>query len=403
MAEKKEVKKRNVAIEFWRFFAAMAIVGFHIGWIIARSCNDTTGYYMETSNWFFGSSEVLLLFTITAGYFMVSHFKKLDKEPKYKERSASSRAFEYTWSRIKALMPVLILGYVLGVVFSTKFFYPDYGIKETFTMLFNSIWEFLGFHSVGLRSVGGEFFNLNGPLWFISAIIIVGYFIYWGLCKNEDLMAGFISPIIAIFFAGWWSYTNTRAAQTAWSTFGTQLASTNGMGGSATDATATIGFNNGLIFVVIGLLIGVMLYYLIDKLKDHKFKHTWLVTLINLFVSVLLGWYIIYQPTYFQLERWPVAFLCIMVIALALLNKDGLSKVLNNRITNNLLAYFGSLSLYIYMIHYPVAILVLRCLGKNTPETIYSFWTVFIPTVVLSIILSIMVKIIMEQTILKKK
>ena len=402
MAEVKEVKKRNVAIEFWRFFTAIAIVGFHVGWIIARSCNDSTGYYMETSNWFFGSSEVLLLFTITAGYFMVAHFRKLAKESKYKERSASSRALEYTWTRIKALLPVLILGYVLGVIFSTQFFYPDYGVKETLAMLFNSIWEFLGFHSVGLRSVGGQFFNLNGPLWFISAIIIVGYFIYWGLCKNEDLMSGFLAPILAIFFAGWWSFTNTRAAQTAWSTFGAQTASTNGMGGSATAATATIGFNNGLVFVMIGMLIGVILYYLIERMKEHEFKHTWLLTIVNLFVSVLLGWYIIYQPTYFELQRWPVAFLCIMVVALALLNKDGLTKVLNNDVTNKLLGYLGGLSLYVYMIHYPVAILMLRCLGKNTPETIYSFWIVFVPTVIISIIVSMAVKLIMEKTILKK-
>lgn len=403
MAEKKEVKKRNVAIEFWRIFAAIAIVGFHVGWIIARSCNAKTGYYMETSNWFFGSSEVLLLFTITAGYFLVAHYKKLAKDPKYNERSAISRAFEYTWSRVKALLPVLILGYILGVVICTSFFYPDYGVKETIGMIFNSIWEFLGFHAVGLRSTGGEFFNLNGPLWFISAIIIVGYFIYWGLCKNEDVTSGFVAPILAIFTAGWWSYTDTRAAQTAWSTFGSQLASTNGMGGSATSATGTLGFNNGLIFVMIGMLIGVILYYVLELVKKKEIKNTWILTVLNLFFSIVLGWYIIYQPTYFNLQRWPVAFLCIMVVALSLLNKDGLTKALNNDTTNSLLSYLGGLSLYVYMLHYPIAIMILRFLGKNTPETIYSFWTIFIPTVLISIALSMIVKMVMEATVLKKK
>ncbi len=402
MAKETEVKKRNVAIEFWRFFAAIAIIGFHVGWIIARSCNGSLGYWMETSNWFFGSSEVLLLFTITAGYFLVAHHKKLAKDPKYNERSAMSRAGEYTWTRIKALMPVLILGYLLGVFISTKFFYPDYTLQDTLSMVVNSIWEFLGFHAVGLRSTGSQFFNLNGTLWFISAIIIVGYFMYWLICKNEDLFSGFIAPILAIFFAGWWSFTDTRAAQTAWSTFGTQLASTNGMGGSATGATGTIGFNNGLIFVMIGMLIGVVLYYLIEKLKTHEFKCTWLLTIVNILVSVLLGWYIIYQPTYFNLQRWPVAFLCIMVVGLSLLNKDGLTKLLNNNLTSGLLKYLGALSLYIYMIHYPIAILVLRIMGKNTEATIYSFWSVFIPCVVLTILLSILIKMIMERTILKK-
>ena len=402
MAEK-EVKKRNVAIEFWRFFTAIAIIGFHIGWIIARTCNGSNGYWMVPSNtWFFGSSEVLLLFTITAGYFMVSHFKKLAKDPKYNERSAMSRAGEYTWTRIKGLLPVLILGYILGAIICTKFYYPDYGIQEICTMLVNSIWEFLGFHAAGLRSLGGEFFNLNGPLWFISAMIIVGYFIYWGLCKNEDVTSGFVAPFLTIFLAGWWSFTNTRAAQTAWSTLGTQLASTNGMGGSATSATATIGFNNGFIFVAIGMLIGVILYYLIEKLKERGEKNSVGLTILNIVVTVLLGWYIIYQPTWFNLERWPVAFLCIMVVGLSLLNRDGLTKVLNNNATNSLFSYLGGLSLYVYMLHYPVAILIIRVLGKNTEATAYTFWQIFIPCAVTTVVLSAIVKIIMEKTILKK-
>ena len=104
MVKKKEVPKektRNVAIELWRFLIALAIIGFHTGWIIARSCDGSLGYYMETTNWFFGSSEVLLVFTLTAGYFMVSHFKRRMQEKEYATRSAGSRAWEYTWSRIK--------------------------------------------------------------------------------------------------------------------------------------------------------------------------------------------------------------------------------------------------------------------------------------------------------------
>lgn len=76
MSEKVIKKQRNVAIELWRFIMAIAIIGFHAGFIIARSCNETTGFFMEVSNWFFGSSETLLVFTVTAGYFMAAHFTK---------------------------------------------------------------------------------------------------------------------------------------------------------------------------------------------------------------------------------------------------------------------------------------------------------------------------------------
>ena len=407
LARGKEVPKktRNVAIEVWRFLIAIAIIGFHTGWIIARSCDGSLGYFMESTNWFFGSSEVLLVFTLTAGYFMVSHFKKRNANKDYASRSASSKAWEYTWSRIKGLMPVLILGYVLGLFISTKFYYPDYNFQQVCSMIINSAWEFLGFHAVGLRSVGNEFFNLNGTLWFISAIIIVGYFLYWGLSKNEDFMSGIVAPLIFIFLSGWWCFTDTRAAQTAWSTFGLQTTSTNGMGGSATSATTVIGFNNGLLFVLLGMLGGMLLYYLIQKIKDHKFSSEakTALTLVNIAASALLLWYTVYPPTWFELDRWTVSLLCIVVIGLSLLNVDGLTKVLNNKTTHELFEYLGSLSLYIYMLHYPVAILILRMLGQNTAETTYSFWLIFIPTVIITIILSCVIKALMDETILKKK
>ena len=99
-------KKRNVAIELWRFLIAFAIVGFHTGWIIAMSCDGSLGYWMESSNWFFGSSEVLLIFTVTAGYFMVAHFNKRKSDGVYMARSASSRATIWAISAFSAMMSI---------------------------------------------------------------------------------------------------------------------------------------------------------------------------------------------------------------------------------------------------------------------------------------------------------
>ena len=52
---------------------------------------------------------------------------------------------------------------------------------------------------------------------------------------------------------------------------------------------------------------------------------------------------------------------------------------------------------------YPVVIATLRILGHNTPETIYSFWTVYIPATVATVVLSALVNEIMKRTIMKKK
>lgn len=405
MSEKAIKKQRNVAIEIWRFIMAIAIIGFHAGFIIARSCNETTGYFMEVSNWFFGSSETLLVFTVTAGYFMVAHFNKRKSDPAYVARSAASRAWDYTFARVKTLLPVLVMGYIIAIFACTKFFYPNYTLQNVLAMTVNSIWEFLGFHAAGLRSAGNEFFNLNGPLWFISGILIVGYFMYWGLCKNEDVFSGLVVPFMSIFFAGWWSFTGTRATQTAWSTLGLQTASTNGMGGAAGNATATLGFNNGLVFIVIGMMIGVLVYYMVRSLSKVEFSNGGKIalTVLNAAISALLLWYVIYQPTYFKLDRWTVAFLCIAVITLSLLNRDYLTAALNNKATNGLFAYLGSISLYIYMLHYPIIIATLRILGHNTPETMYSFWQIYLPATIVTIVLSAAVNEVMKRTIMRKK
>ena len=329
---------------------------------------------MEVSNWFFGSSETLLVFTVTAGYFMAAHFTKRKNDPAYMSRSAASRAWEYTAARIKTLLPVLIIGYIIAIVVCTSFYYPDYKTQDVLVMIVNSIWEFLGFHAAGLRSTGNEFFNLNGPLWFISGMIIAGYFMYWALCKNEDVFSGFVTPLLAIFFAGWWCFTGTRASQTAWSTFGAQTTSTNGMGGSATDATATIGFNNGIIFIVIGMLIGVMVFYMVRSLSAREFLQgsqgrahgaqrcrQRAASLVHSLAAHLLQARAL--DGRISVHRFDHALPAQPRLSHRCAEQQGHEQHL--RLSRQHL-------LYIYMLHYPVVIATLRILGHNTPETIYS-------------------------------
>ena len=46
------------------------------------------------------------------------------------------------------------------------------------------------------------------------------------------------------------------------------------------------------------------------------------------------------------------------------------------------------------MLHYPIAIFVLRMLGKNSETNPYTFWQIFIPTAVLTVIFSAILSII---------
>ena len=97
-----QTRKKNYAIEFWRFFFAIAITGYHIGTIMPMPVNGMAGI-LVASNWMKGAGEILFVFTLTAGYFLVKHFKRLQANPEYASRKASGRAWEYLWDRIKAL------------------------------------------------------------------------------------------------------------------------------------------------------------------------------------------------------------------------------------------------------------------------------------------------------------
>ena len=398
--------KRNVAVEFWRFFFAIAIVGYHIGVIYAPR---TLKGIVEPSDWMAGAGEILFVFTLTAGYFLVKHFKRLQADENYRKEKAAKRAWEYLWGRIRALLPVLGLGILFGIVVMGLFNNMD--LKSVILSTFNGLWEFLGLYSAGFPAAIGQ---ANGAMWFISGLLICSYFLYFGMCKDEDKTVGFFVPAIFVFLGGWWAWNGTRASQVAWSTFGTQQATNPAVIGNPI-TTAVIGINNGLLFVLVGMCGGILLYYGIEKLRQHKFtagQRMWL-TLLYAAVAVVLTIYTI-NPTIISgaynitnnttgggLSRWTVHLLCILLIGLTLLNEDGISKLLNNKYTAGIFNYLGGSALYIYMLHVPI--IFLYCMIKGLqPAVPYTWFEVFCVVVVSSTILGAIVKYLMDKYVIKK-
>lgn len=402
----KSGSKRNSAIEFWRFFFAVAILGYHIGTIYAPR---TLKGVVEASSWMAGAGEILFVFTLTAGYFLVKHYKRLKANPDYAKESAGKRAWDYLWGRVKALLPVLALGIILGIISMAIFSGTD--LKTTIFSTFNGLWEFLGLYSAGFPAA---FSQANGAMWFISGLLICSYFLYYGMCRDEDKTVSLFVPFTFIFLGGWWAWNGTRASQVAFSTFGVQNASNPAVIGiPVTDAV--IGFNNGLLFVLVGMCGGIMLYYAIEKLKSIKFSQSaeWLLTLLYLVVAVVLVVYTI-NPTWITgaytitnnatggtLSRWTVHLLCIILVGLTLLNKDKCTKLLNNDYTAKLFNYLGGASLYIYMLHCPFIFLFVTIKGLH-PAVPYSWAEVFFVVTIISVILGCMVKYLMDYYVIKK-
>lgn len=392
--ETKTTKKKNSAIEIWRFFFAIAIVGYHIGVIFPMAYIPDL---MTASNWMAGAGEVLFVFTLTSGYFMMSHFKRKQEDKEYAKRSAGSRAWEYFWGRVKGLLPVLILGIVLGI--AAYAFYYSASFTDILDNVLNGLWEFLGFYSLGFTAAFGQ---SNGALWFISALIICSFILYFLLCYKEDLTTGLLVPFIFFFFEGWWCKTGIRASQAAFSTIGGNFyPSASSVSGSSSTA-GMLGFNNGLLFVLVGLCGGILLYFAVRKLREKKFSsfQKVLLSIFYLVCAVLLVVYTI-NPTIMgdiSLDRMTVHLLCIIVVGLTLLEKDFISEWLNNKTTSKLFNYLGSLSLYIYMLHIPIVYLLVKLFNQAS----YSWTSIFWPVTIISIALSILTKFLMDELVFKR-
>ena len=384
--ETKTTKKKNSAIEIWRFFFAIAIVGYHIGVIFPMAYIPDL---MTASNWMAGAGEVLFVFTLTSGYFMMSHFKRKQEDKEYAKRSAGSRAWEYFWGRVKGLLPVLILGIVLGI--AAYAFYYSASFTDILDNVLNGLWEFLGFYSLGFTAAFGQ---SNGALWFISALIICSFILYFLLCYKEDLTTGLLVPFIFFFFEGWWCKTGIRASQAAFSTIGGNFyPSASSVSGSSSTA-GMLGFNNGLLFVLVGLCGGILLYFAVRKLREKKFSIFYLVCAVLLVVYTI-------NPTIMgdiSLDRMTVHLLCIIVVGLTLLEKDFISEWLNNKTTSKLFNYLGSLSLYIYMLHIPIVYLLVKLFNQAS----YSWASIFWPVTIISIALSILTKFLMDELVFKR-
>ena len=413
VAQKKS--ERNHAIEFWRFFFAIAILGYHIGTILAPRA---MAGIIEAATWMAGAGEILFVFTLTAGYFLVKHFKRLQANPEYASRTASGRAWEYLWGRIKALLPVLALGIILGVIAVAIFQESTFAVA--INSVFNGLWEFLGLYAAGYPAAYSQ---ANGAMWFISGLLICSYIIYWAMCKNEDVFAGFIAPFLFVFLGGWWAWSGTRASQAAFSTLGEQYSTNPSVTGSAV-STGVIGFNNGLLFVLIGMCGGVIIYYAVEKLKklNYNIATKVILTIVYLAVAVLIVMFTI-QPEWLAGEfiinnsvasgdvpsvvtnnwtyRTTIHLLCIVLVTLTLLGKDYVTALLNNKYTAKVLDYLGGSALYIYMLHMPFIYFYVEIRGKN-PATPYSWAEVFWVVTAISVVLGCIVKFLMDKFVIRK-
>lgn len=362
----KETGERNYTIEFYRFMFAINFLVIHslmifpLGYLGYRLSAINTDYYLFES-----AFDTILPFMIFAGFFLMNHFKKLQAKGLNDGVSASRQAWTYLKQRLAGLLWIFLLAQFLG--FIANGIWRGYEAAQWPVYFLASLGEFFGLQLTGI-GMGNQFVGvwgdaapvmqlLNTPMWFISGIFICGYFTYYLVAKHEKGYLGFALPLITLVYIGSCWATDTVPL---WNTF-------------ITIGQLTI--NMDFILMFIGLGIGCQLWYAVNALKDKKWTKGAKIamTIVQVIVTLLIlfrTWVSVNHDFVKEYLDWgwgPTFILSVVFCFFILLDVDYCSRcpIFHSKIWN----IPGKLSLYIYMIHFPVLIFTAMAFGLKGVQT----------------------------------
>ena len=331
-------------IELWRFIFVLAIALGHLNTFIWQGKGESL---------FFTGGRVLAFFMFLSGYFLMAHYKK----QKNKDASPAKQAWQYTGKRFKALYPILFIGVLLAFIVRNAI--NGTRITQIFGVFMDSIWEFLGISqigAVGLLELKSMTFDIslgtsqlwNGPLWYISALIIAGLILYYVVSKSEDFFAGFFAPVFIIL-----TYASVGLTDAGW------------------DRTVlnAIGFPNGLARVMAGMCLGMLMYYIVEYLRKKKFSELMTMTfsILHIGIAIFLLYTIYVGITWSEFTNGIILYVfCIILLT----NKDYISVLYNK---SSICNFLGRLSLYYYVLHIVFVFLI----AYLFPELSYSSSIIF--------------------------
>lgn len=398
MAELRKVK--NNAVEFWRFFATLAVCWGHFGGVGFRF---TPGGDNVPAGTLFTNGPVLGVFLIFTGYFMMKSFQSQKAKGMLAVKQPNQLAIGYLKSRYMGLWPALFMGLLFGFVVGGIGDYTGLwhgklftvgeefnGIKDIFAALNTTFLQWFGLDATGIQGDTGMAFKWNSPLWYISAIFVGGYFIYYLLCKNEDLTVGFIAPAIAIICPAVWSMSGILGMNDRGVLFAGLL-------------------ENALVFGTWGICLGVILYRPYESFRKMVIGKTgkkWL-TVLNVLLTAWIfyicivgidGLYVAVAKDGGRINsEMYVDMIVAITMAFAIGNQDYLTeKVFNRPIFGKL----GEFSLYFFIGHIHVINVVCGLVGGENVTTSgqYYFWLVV--TIAITAVVGIFMQLICKKVIL---
>ncbi len=166
-----KISKYN-SITFWKILFTFAIVIFHY----AKNYKDFEETYSINMGW-----RIAVEFFFIVSGFLLAH----------KCRKSEMNALRYTLHRYIRLFPEYFISLLIMTVI--RIYNDRYTLKMTLIYLLNMTDDILMLNAAAISYV-----NINGALWYLSAMLISGYFIYWFYRKNSEFFVQVTAPASCI-------------------------------------------------------------------------------------------------------------------------------------------------------------------------------------------------------------
>lgn len=320
----------NATIQFWRFIFTIFICLLHFDEGFAGKYYFSSGAYLAVD-----------FFFILSGFLLAQHFEKA-KEPIV---HAGTAAISYIRKRMIALYPHYIFSLLILFLINNCIIFQT-SPATFFSNLYHIKWEVILMQYSGLAGIS----VCNIPTWYLSALCITSYFLYFLLSDKKDTFVYFICPLSALLIYTYISRTNGNLAY---------VEQYNGI------------FLAALLRAWAGLSTGVISYYIYVYLKGYKYDNSRksLLPSIVYFINVIFILKIIMFNGHSQ-EDFIIILLFSILIIQSFLNKDFFSSLLNR----NLFIFLGKISYPIYLNHFMFRNLIPWCLGNAGNP--YNYWTI---------------------------
>lgn len=324
---------KNNSVNFWRFVFTMSIVVFHF----ADDYKQFNTYFHCNVGW----RLAVEFFFVVSGFLLA-----------YKCENSDLSAWEYTKHRYKRFFPAYFLMTVVMTIFWV--IEQKMNFNDTCVYILN-----LSDDIVLMQGTALNYVNNNGPAWYISSLIICGYFIFYLLRKHKETFSHFVAPLICLVA---YSYINKDLGS---------------LRGNIANFSQTLGISIAVIRGFGGMCAGVVSYELFKRIKKIKFTKLGMLTA---HIGEFAGFGIMLVYTFFKgSTKMDFIFVMFFVLCTAIaFSREKKNIVLNNKLVN----YLANISFSIYLTH----VLVLRIFEYHFfPQNEYSN-KVFLLYIVTSIV-----------------